>query len=215
MIRKLNGTLLLIMLLCACANNKSDKPDRQTDSVIIHADTPVTKMDVSVKDEEILSFARDSILQVFFTKEYAKLAPFISDDGILFSPYGHVDTAKNIVLSRQEFLELLKNNRKVLWGYADGTGDPIQLNISQYFNKYVYDVAFLKAEQTSVSKLIDPDSAFLNVSTIYPHNSFAQFYFPGFNKEYEGMDWKSLLLVFKQKQSKLYLLAIIHNQWKI
>ena len=50
---------------------------------------------------------------------------------------------------------------------------------------------------------------------IYPNNSFAQFYFPGFNKEYEGMDWKSLLLVFQQKQSKLYFVAIIHNQWKI
>jgi hypothetical protein len=79
----------------------------------------------------------------------------------------------------------------------------------------VNDVGFLKAEQTAVNKLIDPDSSFSKVPSVYANHSFVQFYFPGFNKEYEGMDWKSLLLVFKQQQSKYYLVAVIHNQWKI
>lgn len=216
MLSKLYGTLLLLSLLSACANNKSDKTDQQADSSSINADsTPTVKTDTPVIDGVILSFARDSILPPMEAKEYAGLARFIGDEGIFFSPYGLADTTKSKVLSRLQFLEILKNNKQVLWGYADGTGDAIRLTIPQYFKKYVYDVAFLKAEQTAVNKLIDPDSAFSKVPIVYANHPFVQFYFPGFNKEYEGMDWKSLLLVFKEQQSKYYLVAVIHNQWKI
>lgn len=216
MLSNLPGTLLVILLLSACANNRSDKTDKQADSSSLTADsTPLVKIDTPVIDGEILTFAQDSILQIMEAKEYAGLARFISDEGIFFSPYGSADTTKSKVLSRLQYLELLKNNKQVLWGHADGTGEAIRLTIPQYFKKYVYDVAFLKAEQTSVNKLIDPDSAISKVPSVYANHPFVQFYFPGFNKEYEGMDWKSLLLVFKQQQSKYYLVAVIHNQWKI
>ncbi|MCY7422116.1 MAG: hypothetical protein LH478_10300 [Chitinophagaceae bacterium] len=216
MLSKLYGTLLSILLLTACANNRSDKTDQQTDSTSLTADsTPPVKVDTVVIDGAVLSFARDSILQLMEAKQYAGLSRFIGDEGILFSPFGSADTTKNKVLSRLQFLELLKNNTQVLWGYADGTGDAIRLTIPQYFKKYVYDVAFLKAEQTSVNKVIDPDSAISKVPSVYANNSFVQFYFPGFNEDYEGLDWKSLLLVFKQQQSKYYLVAVIHNKWKI
>ena len=216
MLSKLYGTLLLILSLTACVNNRSDKTDQQTDSSSLTSDsTPSIKLDTMVKDGEILTFARDSILPLIEAKEYTGLARFIGGEGIFFSPYGSADTTKSKVLSRLQFLELLKNNKQVLWGHADGTGDAIRLTIPQYFKKYVYDVAFLKAEQTSVNKLIDPDSAISKVPSVYANHPFVQFYFPGFNKEYEGMDWKSLLLVFKQQQSKYFLVAVIYNKWKI
>ena len=223
MLSKLN-IILLLLLLCACANNSSDKTARQTDSNSLSADstpfikidTPIlVKIDTPVKEGEILSFARDSILPLMDAKKYVKLAHFISDEGIYFSPYGLADTTKSKMLSRIQFLQLLKNNNKVLWGTADGTGDTIQLTIPQYFKKYVYNVAFLKAVQTSVNKIIDPDSTISKVPSVYANHSFVQFYFPGFNEDYEGLDWKSLLLVFKQQQSKYYLVAVINNKWKI
>jgi hypothetical protein len=216
MLSKLHGLLLLLLLLSACANNRSDEKVLQSDSSSVNADsTPTVKIDTAVKDEEILSFARDSILQLVAAEDYAGLARFIGDDGIAFYPYGVGDTTKSTVLSRTLFLELLKNNSKLVWGYSDGTGDTIRLTIPQYFKKHVYDVPFLKAEQTSVNKLVDPDSAISKAPAVYANHSFVQFYFPGFKEEYEGLDWKSLLLVFKQQQSKLYLVAVIHNRWKI
>ena len=216
MLSKIYGTILLILLLTACANNKSDKTGQPTDSSSLKAEsTPAVKMDTPVIDGAIVSFARDSVLPLMEAKDYAGIASFIGDEGIFFSPYGLADTTKSKVLSRQQYLELVKNNKQVLWGHADGTGDPIRLSIPQYFKKYVYDVAFLKAEQTAVNKLIDPDSSFSKVPAVFANHPFVQFYFPGFNKEYEGMDWKSLLLVFKQQQSTYYLVAVIHNQWKI
>lgn len=216
MLSKLYGILLLLLLLTACVNNRSEKTDQQTDSSSLNADSaPSVKIDTPVIDGAIVSFARDSILPLMKAKEYAGLARFIGDEGIFFSPFGSADTTKSKALSRPQFLELLKNDTKILWGHSYGTGDAIRLTIPQYFKKHVYDVAFLKAEQTSVNKLIDPDSAISKVPSVYPNHSFVQFYFPGFNKDYEGMDWKSLLLVLKQQQSKYYLVAVIHNQWKI
>ncbi len=60
----------------------------------------------------------------------------------------------------------------------------------------MYDVDFLKADQTAINKIIDPDSTISKVPSVYTNNIFVQFYFPGFKKEYEGMDWRSLLLIF-------------------
>ncbi len=82
-------SLLVSLLLYACANNNSDKPARQEDSSILKDDTTsqVTTGKLG-KDEAILSFASNSILPLIAAKEYAKLAQFIGDDGISFSPYG-------------------------------------------------------------------------------------------------------------------------------
>jgi len=40
-------------------------------------------------------------------------------------------------------------------------------------------------------------------------------YFPSFNPDYAGMDWKSLRLVFEQYEGRWYLVGIINNQWTI
>jgi hypothetical protein len=42
-----------------------------------------------------------------------------------------------------------------------------------------------------------------------------EYYFPGFEAQYEGMDWKSLRLVFEQHQGSWKLVGIIHNEWTI
>jgi hypothetical protein len=215
MLNKLTG-VAFVLLLSACANNTINETTKTTDTVAVTTDssTPAT-IDTPAKAVDVLSFARDSILQLMEAKQYAGLAHFISDEGISISPYGLADTAKTKMLSRTQFLALLNGHKKMFWGYADGSGDSILLTIPEYFKKYVYDVPFVKAEQTSINKVIDPDAANSKVPSVYAGNTFVQFYFPGFNKKYEGMDWKSLLLVFKQQESKYYLVAIVHNQWKI
>ena len=37
----------------------------------------------------------------------------------------------------------------------------------------------------------------------------------GFEPEYEGIDWKSLTLVFEKDSGDCYLVGIIHGQWTI
>ncbi len=187
--------------------HKFDTGNKHIDTVAIN---PV------VDSNTLVSFAIDSILIPVKQGNLIKCADHLSSDlGILLAPYGNIDTLRNIHLSPIQFTTLAKSKNKMRWGFADGTGEPIELTLRDYFKKFVYDVDFIKAEKISVNNVIDPDPGVRNIETIYPNASYVQFYFPGFKKEYDGMDWRSLTLVFKTKHNKLYLVAIVHDQWKI
>src|SRR5690606_8352268 len=105
--------------------------------------------------------------------------------------------------------------KEFLWGYYDGSGEPIKLSVSSYFDKFVYDRDFLNAPQQQVNIILGQGNSLNNMKELYPSSDFTEFYFPGFKPEYGGMDWVSLRLVFKKEKSKAYLLAIIHDQWTI
>jgi (p)ppGpp synthase/HD superfamily hydrolase len=42
-----------------------------------------------------------------------------------------------------------------------------------------------------------------------------EYHFSGFDPKYEGMDWRSLRLVFEEKDNIWHLVGIIHDQWTI
>ncbi|MEX2591982.1 MAG: hypothetical protein WD426_04350 [Anditalea sp.] len=106
-------------------------------------------------------------------------------------------------------------NKQVKWGNYDGTGKDILLTPGEYFNKFVYDVDFLNAEQTLVNEMIGEGNSLNNLETVYKGADFTESYFSGFNGKYEGMDWRSLRLVFRRDQGKMFLIAIVHDQWTI
>lgn len=54
-----------------------------------------------------------------------------------------------------------------------------------------------------------------NIAEIYEEKQRIEFYFPGFDPQYEGIDWKSLTLVFDQVDGQREVIGIIHNQWTI
>jgi hypothetical protein len=54
-----------------------------------------------------------------------------------------------------------------------------------------------------------------NIHEVYPDGVFVEFHFTGFNEQYDGMDWKSLRLVFEQDGGSWRLVGIVHDQWTI
>jgi hypothetical protein len=54
-----------------------------------------------------------------------------------------------------------------------------------------------------------------NINTAYPKSDYIENYFSGFNKKYEGMDWRALRLVFQKEGDRYYLVGIVHDQWTI
>jgi hypothetical protein len=156
------------------------------------------------------------ILAVLRTKDYQQLAPYIHpDEGVRFSPYGFVDTAHDLRFTPAAFSETLKKKPsvKLLWGFYDGSGDSIRLTVPEYFGKFVYDVDFLHAEKTSLDSIIGRGNSLINLPQVYPNTVFTESHFSGFDKKYDGMDWRSLRLVYKQKGQQFYLVGIVHDQW--
>ena len=167
------------------------------------------------KDSTLLRLT-DNILGTIKNKNYSALASYIHPvEGIRFSPYAYIDTLHHIKFSSTTFLAQANNTDQdtLVWGEFDGTGDPIKMTLKAYMQKFVYDVDFAQPEKRSVNKFLGFGNSLNNLPEIYKGCHFTESYFSGFEKKYEGMDWRTLRLVFKERNNRFYLVGIVHDQW--
>ncbi|GAA3411126.1 hypothetical protein ACFFNY_19295 [Paenibacillus hodogayensis] len=151
-------------------------------------------------------------------QDWSRLAELAHPDrGIRFSPYGFVDTDKDLVFPSAALGKLYADTTKYEWGIYEGSGEPIRLTFAEYYAKFIYDVDFAKPEQTAVNKVVGKGNMANNMSEAYPSDryAFVEYHFSGFDPKYAGIDWKSLRLVFEKDGGRLYLIGIVHDQWTI
>ena len=204
------------LLIISCGGNQSKEDEKTvTDSSQIIDTTQkneTTKTRPEVEDTVAIKTLTKEILTSFKNNDYESLAKYFHPAlGIRFSPYAFIDTAKDVKLSAEEYTKGIKSNKKFTWGYADGSGDPIDLTIPEYFKKYVYNADFLNAEKTAVNKMIGSGNSINNLEKIYPNALFTESYDHG----KQEMAWSALRLVFKKDADKFYLIGIVHDQWTI
>ena len=165
-----------------------------------------------VADTVIVKRITKEIFTSLKNREFELLATYFHPDlGVRFSSYAFINIGKDVKLSAKEYAEGIKSNKTFTWGYAQGSGDPIDLSISEYLKTFVYDADFLNAANTSVNKMIGTGNTPNNLREIYPGAIFTESYDPG----KQEMAWKSLRLVFKKAAGKFYLIGIVHDQWTI
>jgi hypothetical protein len=140
------------------------------------------------------------------------LATFVGPQGLRFSPYAYVNTGTDVVLTSGEVHNGLAISRSYTWGVSDGSGEPIDLWIGQYFEKFIYDLDFLSAPEINENKEIIRGNIVNNIFDVYSGDEIIEFYIPGVDPKYEGMDRRSLTLVLEKTDEKWYLIGIIHNQ---
>jgi hypothetical protein len=156
------------------------------------------------------------VLTAVRNKDYKIFAEYIHPMlGVRFSPYAYIDTTKHVIFTHDKFLEQIKTHNKVHWGTYDGSGDSILLTIEEYFAHFVYDADFLNAQKTSLNKMIGGGNSLNNLPSVYKGCDFTESYFSGFEKKFDGMDWRCLRLVFKKHIGKFYLVGIVHDEWTI
>ncbi len=158
----------------------------------------------------------DQVLHTLKDKDMTGFTKFVHPDkGVRFTPYSYVDTSKNVVIPAAEVPGLMADTNKRVWGAFDGTGDPIDMPFSEYYNRFVYDFDFLEAPDTVYNLPVSRGNSLVNVKEAYPNAVFIEYYTPGADPQNNGMDWKSLRLVFEQKDGSWYLVGIVHDQWTI
>lgn len=211
--------LLFVLFVFIVACNQQDNKKSTTDTTsrisrdsLVHKVTPAPVNDDSIT---LMSMSM-SILKSCKEKDFITFSSFVHPiAGVRFSPYAFVDTSAHPRLSAQALIEVAKSKRKINWGVYDGSGEPIILSADEYFKKFVYDKEFIVAPQQSINRILGAGNSLNNLKEIYRDCDFTEFYFPGTDPRYGGMDWKTLRLVFKKEKDKTYLLAIIHDQWTI
>ncbi|MGM0397043.1 MAG: coiled-coil domain-containing protein [Bacillota bacterium] len=135
--------------------------------------------------------------------------------GVRFSPYDYVDLQNDIVIQAAQFQNLVNSPVVNNWGEFDGTGDPINMTFDDYYDRFIYDADFANPEMIGNNYKIGTGNIINNVDTKYPNGQFVEFHFTGFDPQYDGMDWRSLKLVFEDHNGAWHLVGIIHGEWTI
>jgi hypothetical protein len=177
-----------------------------TAPIIVYTATPASLQ------QEVLDRA-SVVITLLKKKDMVSLSGYVHPLlGLRFSPYAFVNDTDQ-VFSANQVAGLLTNNTVFTWGVYDGSGAPIELTFVEYYFQFVYDVDFSAAPQIALNHRLGEGNSLNNAQEFYPGSMVVEYYFPGFDPQYEGMDWRSLRLIFLQDNDVWYLAGIVHDQW--
>lgn len=213
--KKLFIVLLAAAFFTACSSGTHQDGAQKTSPTPNVADTPTAQSNLPDTKNEVLTKAKE-VIHALKTKDMEKLSSLVHPKkGIRFSPYGHVEINSDLTFDPSQIKELYNDTTTRIWGLYDGIGEPIALDFKSYYEKFVYDVDFQAAPQVSFNEPLGNGNSINNAKDIYPEANIVEYYFPGIEPQYEGLDWRSLRLVFEREDDQWFLLGIIHDQWTI
>jgi len=203
---------VLLFLLLACNNEKKeDTKQVVADSAPAAVMPPAEKIADSV---QAYIFA-DSVVEALNNRDLVTLASFIHPEkGVRFSPYGFVDTTATKHFTANAF-QRAKLSDVHNWGDFDGSGDAIKFSIERYFKRFVTNANYLQAPQRSYNQFRGLGNSLNNLQQVFPSAVFVEYFYPGFDKKYEGMDWSCLRIVMEPYNGRLRLVAVVHDEWTV
>ena len=146
--------------------------------------------------------------------DFEQLAQVVSKGkGVVFSPYSYVE--KDAVRFSAEQIRALDVTDEYLWGEYDGSGEPIDMNVEEYFSRFVYNQDFINAPLIGRDTYIQTGNTIADLSAEFPDGHFIEFNFPGIDPQYEGFDWTSLRLVFENEGGEWMLVGVVHDCWTV
>ena len=181
-------------------------------------DEPFTKNEnaLNQSSEKYPINVADKIVSLLKDKDIENLSYFVHPEkGVRFSPYSNIDKDNDIVFSKDEIVTAFYDDKKYLWGSFDGTGDPIKLTFEEYYNRFVFDADYTMADEVDFNQLIGMGNTIVNIDEVYPNGSFVEYYISSQNPQYNGLDWRSLRLIFERDNKIWYLVGIAHGEWTI
>jgi hypothetical protein len=156
-----------------------------------------------------------AVIKALEASDMLTLAQFAHPSrGVRFTPYSYVSDT-DLVFSQSVLPTLMSDPTVYHWGLFDGSGFPIDLTFSEYYAKFIYSADFANPEQVAYNAFLGSGNSINNLEEFYPGAEFVEYHFSGFNKQYEGMDWQSLRLVFSHEGGQYFLIGIVHAQWTI
>lgn len=154
-----------------------------------------------------------SVVRALKQRDMRRLSGFVHPDkGLRVSPYVYVQSSDR-VFTRWQVANLFRSNRRYLWGEADGTGDPIRATARQFFTRFIYDRDFLRAREVNYNTVKGRGNTINNILEFYPRAIAVEYYLPGTDPRYSGMDWRGLWLIFEQKGKDWYLVGLASDEW--
>lgn len=215
---------ILSVILAGCAVDNSgvdyEAQLKEKDDRIVELEQELEDLmngdddDDDVSENLLLTTVR--VLELLKDKDMDDLSDFIHPTkGVRFSPYGYVDVENHLVFTTDQVDDLEDDTEIYTWGSYDGSGEDIDLSFNDYYDDFIFDVDFSDPELIGNNVIIGIGNTLVNIEEVYPDGHFVELHFKGFDPQYEGIDWRSLRLVFEEVDGDWYLVAIIHDEWTI
>ncbi|MBT8399182.1 MAG: hypothetical protein KJO98_01800 [Rhodothermia bacterium] len=158
----------------------------------------------------------DEVVQHLALQNWSELAEIVHpQSGVLFSPYGFVDMQHAVVLDRNDLRSAATDSTQRIWGRFDGTGEPIRMTFSEYYERFIYDAAYAAIECGAPNERIGQGNTLNNIGEVFSDESvFIECHHPGSDR-YAGMDWRSLRIVLEPAARRWLLVGVVHDEWTI
>jgi len=220
-----------LLLLTACTETSIEKVEpeettqgqSQEEKPIIEEEQPVVDEEQPIVEEEPQEGqpptsleAATTVMRILKNGDMANLAAWVHPEkGLRFSPYSYVNTETDLVFSRDEVENLMNDTTVYEWRAFAGSGDLIKMTYSEYHKKFVYDADFFDTAEIALNEVLGESTTINNLHEVYPKESydFVEYHIDGIDPAYEGMDWRSIRLVFEKMGADHALVGIIHDQW--
>lgn len=138
------------------------------------------------------------------------------EKGVRFSPSAYVDVEADRVVSPDQVKRFWTDDHTYVWGYAEGTGDPITMTPAQYVRAYVLSRDFRHASSINVNDDRASGTTKNNAATVYPGGTRVEYYIPpSAHGSVEQHDWAALRLVFEWIGGSWFLVGVIHDRWSV
>lgn len=162
----------------------------------------------------LIKSTSDACIAALRDKDMDALSSYVHPEkGVRFTLYSYVDKDEDLVFDREDIKGFMEDQNVYLWGYFDGTGDPVKMTPQEYYNRFIYDRDFADADEVGYNTVLSAGSTLNNQVEVYEDPIIVEYYFPGFDPQYEGMDWESLSLIFEEYEGTWYLAGIVSNRW--
>ncbi|MBY0293846.1 hypothetical protein K2Q08_00770 [Patescibacteria group bacterium] len=200
------GEALAVLLIVAAgvyAYNKHLSPQEPVASTDTTVQTPTSaEFDRAVATKAVTAWKQ---------KDAETLASLAHPElGVRFSSSGYV-TQSDLVFTSTQLKNFFTDKKVYTWGLADGSGFPIELNPSQYYEQFNYNADYAQAPEVGYNEVLGSGNTTNNAKEFYPDSMIVEYHFDGFDPQYQGIDWTSIRLVFLQENGSWYLVGVIKD----
>ncbi|RXZ79156.1 copper amine oxidase N-terminal domain-containing protein [Paenibacillaceae bacterium] len=185
---------------------------------IVHITTAKHQRPTLTPDEarQALGEQADAVLSALADKDMKTLASYVHPSkGVRFTPYTHVDMLHQVRLTPAMLEKAFDAAHNYVWGLYDGSGEPIELSFSEYYEQFIYPHNFIDNAEISYNEPLFSGNMINNAALAYPGSIIVEYHIEAINPDYGGLDWQSLRLVFEQLDERWLLVGIINDQWTI
>jgi|GEM_PF-255510 len=166
--------------------------------------------------EKIIARRAKEAITTIKNKDLVKLSSLVHPvRGVRFSPYSFVRILNDLVFRPDRITQLMSDTTKFKWGEYDSSRESILLSFAQYYQKYIYDADYANSKEISYNRFLGRSNTKNNIPEIYPGCITVEYYFPALEDKSGGRYWKSLWLVFEEKEGIWYLVGTVHDQGTI